>query len=143
MNGFTLQPLHSPKSTETKLDRMARSMGDLWAIVRELDNKGVGFKVLDRAGMDTTTPTGKLMFNILGSIAEFERDLINARTDEGRKAAKAKGIQFGRKEKLTSEQVEALQADVKVEAMSMQVIADKYGVARNSVYRLAGSKSAA
>ena len=101
------------------------------------------FKVLDRAGMDTTTPTGKLMFNSLGSIAEFERDLINARTDEGRKAVKAKGIQFGRKEKLTSEQVEALQADVKVEAMSMQVIADKYGVARNSVYRLAGSKSAA
>ena len=127
----------------TKLDRLARSMGDLWQIVRELDTKGVGFKVLDQTGMDTTTPTGKLMFNILGSIAEFERDLINARTDEGRKAAKAKGVKFGRKEKLTSEQVEALQADVKVEAMSMQVIADKYGVARNSVYRLAGSKSAA
>ena len=81
--------------------------------------------------------------NILGSIAEFERDLINARTDEGRKAAKAKGIKFGRKEKLTSEQVEALQADVKAGAISRQAIADKYGVARNSVYRLAGSKSAA
>ena len=91
------------------------------------------------------------MFNILGSIAEFERDLINARTDEGRKAAKpqsrkaakVKGVKFGRKEKLTSEQVEALQADVKAGAISRQAIADKYGVARNSVYRLAGSKSAA
>ena len=127
----------------TKLDRLARSMGDLWQIVRELDSKGVGFKVLDQAGMDTTTPTGKLMFNILGSIAEFERDLINARTDEGRKAAKAKGVKFGRREKLTSEQVKALQADVKLGILSMQAIGDKYGVARNSVYRLAGSKDAA
>ena len=54
-----------------------------------------------------------------------------------------KGVKFGRKEKLTSEQVEALQADVKAGAISRQAIADKYGVARNSVYRLAGSKSAA
>ncbi len=127
----------------TKLDRLARSMGDLWAIVRELDAKGVGFKVLDQAGMDTTTPTGKLMFNILGSIAEFERDLINARTEEGRKAAKAKGVKFGRKEKLSPEQVEAMQADVKAGVMSMQAIADKYGVTRKTVYRLAGSKDAA
>ena len=127
----------------TKLDRLARSMGDLWQIVRELDSKGVGFKVLDQTGMDTTTPTGKLMFNILGSIAEFERDLINARTAEGRQAAKAKGVKFGRKEKLTSEQVEALQADVKAGILSMQAIGDKYGIARNSVYRLAGSKDAA
>ena len=91
-----------------KLDRLARSTGDLWQIVRELDTKGVGFKVLDQAGMDTTTPTGKLMFNILGSIAEFERDLIDARTEEGRKAAKAKGVQFGRKAKLGDEQMEAV-----------------------------------
>ena len=123
----------------TKLDRLARSMGDLWQIVRKLDSKGVGFKVLDQAGMDTTTPTGKLMFNILGSIAEFERDLINARTDEGRKAAKAKGVKFGRKEKLTDDQMAALRADVKAGFLSMQAIGDKYGIARNSVYRLAGS----
>lgn len=127
----------------TKLDRLARSMGDLWAIVRELDSKGVVFKVLDQAGMDTSSATGKLLFNILGSIAEFERDLINARTDEGRKAAKAKGVKFGRKDKLSADQVEALRADVKAGHMSMQAIADKYEIARNSVYRLAGSKDAA
>ena len=57
----------------TKLDRLARSMGDLWAIVRELEAKGVAFKVLDQSGMDTSSATGKLLFNILGSIAEFER----------------------------------------------------------------------
>lgn len=118
-------------------------MGDLWQIVRDLEKKGVGFKVLDQDGMDTTTPTGKLLFTILGGIAEFERDLINARTAEGREAAKAKGVKFGRKEKLTSDQVEALQADVKAGQLSMQCIADKYGVTRKTVYRLAGSKSAA
>lgn len=127
----------------TKLDRLARSMGDLWKIVRELDTKGVGFKVLDQAGMDTTTPTGKLMFNILGSIAEFERDLINARTEEGRKAAKAKGVQFGRKAKLGDEQVEAVKADVKAGVLSMEAIGEKHGISRKTVYRIAGSKDAA
>ena len=127
----------------TKLDRLARSMGDLWQIVRELDTKGVGFKVLDQAGMDTTTPTGKLMFNILGSIAEFERDLINARTEEGRKAAKAKGVQFGRKAKLGDEQVEAVKADVTAGILSMEAIGEKHGISRKTVYRIAGSKDAA
>ncbi|MGL4184741.1 MAG: recombinase family protein [Thiotrichaceae bacterium] len=127
----------------TKLDRLARSMGDLWQIVRELDTKGVGFKVLDQAGMDTTTPTGKLMFNILGSIAEFERDLINARTEEGRKAAKAKGVQFGRKAKLGDEQMEAVRDDVKAGILSMEAIGEKHGISRKTVYRIAGSKDTA
>ena len=125
----------------TKLDRLARSMNDLTSITSQLQKNGVGFIVIDQQ-IDTTTPTGKLLFNILGSLAEFERDLINARCDEGRKAAKAKGVQFGRKAKLTDEQLDALRADVKAGNMSMQAIADKYGVARNSVYRLAGSKAA-
>ena len=125
----------------TKLDRLARSMNDLTTITSQLQKRGVGFVVTDQQ-IDTTTPTGKLLFNILGSLAEFERDLINARCDEGRKAAKAKGVQFGRKAKLTDEQLEALRADVKARNMSMQAIADKYGVARNSVYRLVGSKAA-
>lgn len=121
----------------TKLDRLARSMGDLWQIVNTLESKGASFKVLDQEGMDTSNATGKLLFNILGSIAEFERDLINARTAEGRAAAKAKGVKFGRKAKLTDDQVEALRADVEAGHMSKQAIAEKYGIARNSVYRLA------
>jgi DNA invertase Pin-like site-specific DNA recombinase len=127
----------------TKLDRLARSMGDLWGIVNTLESKGVAFKVLDQSGMDTSSATGKLLFNILGSIAEFERDLINARTDEGRKAAKAKGVKFGRKAKLSNTQIKEIQADVKAGEMSMQAIATKYGIARNSVYRLAGTKESA
>lgn len=122
----------------TKLDRLARSMGDLWVIVRKLEEKGVAFKVLDQAGMDTSSATGKLLFNILGSIAEFERDLINARTSEGRQAAKAKGVKFGRKEKLSTEQIAELKADFAAGDLSKEAIAQKYGIARNSVYRLAG-----
>ena len=78
----------------------------------------------------------------MGSLAEFERDLINARCDEGRKAAKAKGVQFGRKPKMTDVQLDALRGDVKAGILSMQQIAEKHGIARNSVYRLAGSKAA-
>jgi DNA invertase Pin-like site-specific DNA recombinase len=126
----------------TKLDRLARSMNDLTTITSQLQKKGVGFVVTDQQ-IDTTTPTGKLLFNILGSLAEFERDLINIRCDEGRKAAKAKGVVFGRKAKMTDEQVEALKADVQAGHLSMQAIADKYQIARNSVYRLAGAKEAA
>lgn len=127
----------------TKLDRLARSMGDLWAIVRQLEGKCVAFKVLDQEGMDTSTPTGKLLFTVLGGIAEFERDLINARTAEGRQAAMAKGVKFGRKEKLTTEQIEFLKADFEAGVLSKEAIAKKYGIARNSVYRLAGADKAA
>lgn len=124
----------------TKLDRLARSISDLWKIASELQAKDAGFRVLDQEGMDTSSATGKLLFNILGSIAEFERDLINARTAEGRIAAKAKGVKFGRKAKLTDEQVGEIKADVKAGQLSMQAIADKYSIARNSVYRLAGAR---
>ncbi len=126
----------------TKLDRLARSMADLHQIANTLHDKGAAFKVTDQAGIDTTTATGKLLFNVLGSIAEFERDLINARTAEGRKAAKAKGVKFGRKPKMTDDQIEAIRADVAAGELSKQAIADKYGIARNSVYRLAGAKVA-
>jgi DNA invertase Pin-like site-specific DNA recombinase len=126
----------------TKLDRLARSMNDLTSITSQLQKQGVGFVVIDQQ-IDTTTPTGKLLFNILGSLAEFERDLINARCDEGRKAAQAKGVKFGRKAKMSDDQVEAIRADVKAGILSMQAIADKYQIARNSVYRLAGAKEAA
>src|SRR6266581_8876320 len=75
----------------TKLDRLARSTRDL------LSDKGAGFKVLDNPSLDTTCAHGRLLLNILGSIAEFERELIRSRTGEGRARAKARGVRFGRK----------------------------------------------
>ena len=80
----------------TKLDRLARSAGHLHQIVETLDRKGVGFKVLDDASLDTTTRTGKLVFGILASIAEFETALRKERQMEGIARAKAEGRTGGR-----------------------------------------------
>ena len=79
----------------TKLDRLARSVPHLCEIGQRLDAKGVGLKVLDQA-IDTTTPTGRLMFNMLGAIAQFERELIRERMLVGIAKAKAEGKYKGR-----------------------------------------------
>jgi DNA invertase Pin-like site-specific DNA recombinase len=81
----------------TRLDRLARSTRDLLNILHELGQRGIGFKSLKDPWCDTTTPHGRLMLTVLGGIAEFERELINARTSEGRARAKARGVRFGRK----------------------------------------------
>ena len=125
----------------TKLDRLARSMSDLWQIVGLLERKQVAFKVLDQVGLDTSQATGKLLFNILGSIAEFERDLINTRTAEGRAAAKQRGVKFGRTPALSAEQLAQLKAEVETGQLSMSALAKKYGVGRSTVYRLVGAKA--
>jgi len=73
-----------------KLDRLGRSLKHLIESVQELDTRGIGFKSL-QDNIDTTTPGGKLLFHILGSLAEFERDLIRERTNAGLAAARARG----------------------------------------------------
>jgi DNA invertase Pin-like site-specific DNA recombinase len=94
----------------TRLDRLARSTRDLLNVLDEISNRGAGFKSLKDTWADTTTPHGKLMLTMLGGLAEFERELIRARTGEGRKRAKARGVRFGRPRKLTAHQrQEALQ----------------------------------
>jgi len=79
----------------TKLDRLARSVPHLCEIGKRLDAKKVGLKVLDQA-IDTTTPTGRLMFNMLGAIAQFERELTRERMLVGVARAKAEGKYRGR-----------------------------------------------
>jgi DNA invertase Pin-like site-specific DNA recombinase len=94
----------------TRLDRLARSTRDLLNVLDEISKRGAGFKSLKDTWADTTTPHGKLMLTMLGGLAEFERELIRARTGEGRKRAKARGVRFGRPRKLTAHQrQEALQ----------------------------------
>ena len=93
------------KRTEnTRLDRLARSTRDLLNILHALGEKGVGFKSLYDAWADTTSAHGRLMLTVLGGLAEFVRELIFARTDDGRKRAKARGVRFGRPRKLTVHQ---------------------------------------
>src|SRR5919204_1365849 len=85
----------------TRLDRLARSMRDLLNVLDEVGKRGAGFKSLKDAWADTTTPHGRLMLTVLGGLAEFERELIRARTGEGRVRAKAHGVKFGGPPKMT------------------------------------------
>jgi DNA invertase Pin-like site-specific DNA recombinase len=119
----------------TKLDRLARSTRDLLNTLAALGDKGAAFKSLGDPWADTTTPHGKLMVTVLGGLAEFERHLILARTDEGRRRAMAKGVKFGRKPKLTNHQrSEALARKQAGEALTQ--IAKSYNVSHMTISRL-------
>jgi DNA invertase Pin-like site-specific DNA recombinase len=122
-----------------RLDRLARSTRDLLNIIEALTQRGAGFKSLKDTWADTTSPHGRLMLTVLGGLAEFERKLIRARTGDGRKRAKERGVRFGRPRKLTPHQrQEALarleagetQADV---ARTYNVDATSAGYARELV----------
>jgi DNA invertase Pin-like site-specific DNA recombinase len=78
-----------------KLDRLARSVHHLTSLAREFQALGIDLVVLDQA-IDTSTPAGRLLFHVLGSIAEFERDLIRERTVAGMTSAKRRGARIGR-----------------------------------------------
>ena len=86
----------------TKIDRYARSLIDLLNSIQGLEQKGVGFISVQDSGIDTTSPNGRLLLQILGAFAEFERTMINSRTSAGREKAKAKGVKFGRPSLKTS-----------------------------------------
>jgi DNA invertase Pin-like site-specific DNA recombinase len=88
----------------TRLDRLARSTRDLLNTLAAITGKGAGFRSLHDTWADTTTAHGRLMLTVLGGLAEFERELIRARTGEGRERAKANGVKMGRKPKMTAHQ---------------------------------------
>ena len=80
----------------SKIDRFARSLSDLLKTLEFLEKNGIGFVSVNDSGIDTTTPNGRLLLQILGAFAEFERNMINYRTKAGREQAISKGIKFGR-----------------------------------------------
>lgn len=118
----------------TKLDRLARSMFDLQAIVATLERKKVDLVVLDQK-IDTTTPTGRLTFHLLGAVAEFERELIAERRNDGIASALAKGVKFGRREKLTQSQVEELR-DARRAGEARAALQARFGISKSTFYRL-------
>lgn len=87
-----------------KLDRLGRSLRDLIALLDDLKARDVAFRSLTEA-IDTTTPTGRAMWQMVGILAELERSLIQERTKAGRAAAQARGVKMGRKPLLTAQQV--------------------------------------
>ena len=120
----------------TRLDRLARSTRDLLNILDAVGQAGAGFKSLKDTWADTTTPHGRLMLTVLGGLAEFERELIRARTDDGRKRAKARGVKFGRPVKLTAHQrEEATQRLSNGEAQAD--VARSFNVSQATISRLA------
>ncbi len=119
----------------TRLDRLARSMRDLLNTLAAITDHKAGFRSLNDAWADTTTPHGRLMLTVLGGLAEFERELIRARTGEGRSRAKARGVKLGRKPKLTLHQRrEALERRERGEVLTE--IARSYNVSHSTVSRL-------
>lgn len=125
----------------TKLDRLGRSVRNLVELVAELDQRGVGLRVLHQA-IDTTTPGGRLFFHIMSGIAEFERDLISERTREGLEAARARGRKGGRRPALSPAQVEqarkmyAAKGDDGKRLHTVQEIADVLRCSRATLYRV-------
>src|SRR3954453_19258969 len=121
------------KLVATKLDRLAQSVPDLVAITQALKRKKVELQIL-AMNLDTSTPTGKLMLNLLGAIAEFERELMLERQREGIAKAKAEGKYVGRQPpaRMKSDQVLRLRAEGK----SANDIVTALGISRASVFRI-------
>ena len=122
----------------TRLDRLARSTRDLLNVLATVAEREAGFRSLKDAWADTTTPHGRLMLTVLGGLAEFERELIRARTGEGRKRAKASGVKFGRPAALTpQERQEALQRLANGNAQAD--VARTFNVSQATISRLAAT----
>jgi DNA invertase Pin-like site-specific DNA recombinase len=120
----------------TKLDRLARSVADLVSITNQLEAKGVSLRVLN-LNLDTETPTGKLMLNMLGSIAQFERELMLERQREGIAKAKGEGKYKGRKPTARAKADEVLR--LAETGASREQIAKELGIGIASVYRALAS----
>jgi DNA invertase Pin-like site-specific DNA recombinase len=119
----------------TRLDRLARSTRDLLNTIATITDRKAGFRSLADTWADTTSPHGRLMLTVLGGLAEFERELIRARTGEGRARAKARGVRMGRPPKLTPHQVkDALRRRDAGEPM--RDIARTYNVSHSTISRL-------
>jgi len=116
-----------------KLDRLGRSLRDLIAMLDELRDRGVRFHSLTEA-IDTETPTGRAMWQMIGVLAELERSLITERTRAGVKAAQSRGVKFGRKPKLTTLQIAHARTLVE-SGKAVSEVAQLLNVDRATVYR--------
>ncbi|WP_245593109.1 recombinase family protein [Deinococcus frigens] len=118
-----------------KLDRLSRSLKDLLTLLERLDGLDVGFRSLTEH-IDTTTPAGRMLLQMLGAFAEFEREMVWERTREGLAAARADGRVGGRKPKLSQTQRDELVRGVREERYTMAQAARLFGVHPATVSRL-------
>lgn len=131
-----LKALRSGDSlTVWRLDRLGRNLADLVRIVNELEGRGVGFVSLTEQ-INTSSPSGKLVFHLFASLAEFERNLIRERTMAGLKAARARGKSSGRPAKLSGKELNMAKSLMADRTNSVGDIAKRFGVSRATLYRL-------
>lgn len=119
----------------TRLDRLARSVGDLHRLVEQISSAGAGFRCLQQGGVDTASSTGKLMLAILGAVAEFENDIRRERQRDGIDKAKQRGVYRGRPATIDRGRIEQLAAS----GEGATLIARNLGISRATVYRLLAS----
>jgi DNA invertase Pin-like site-specific DNA recombinase len=124
----------------TRIDRLARSIGDLQTIVRTIKDKGASLECTEQQ-VNTGTAAGKCFLDMLGVFAEFETNLRKERQLEGIAKAKAEGVYKGRPAKLAGKHADKVAA-MRAAGMGATEIADKLGIARRSVYRLLDGKGA-
>src|SRR5438477_720434 len=122
--------------TVTRIDRLARSTFDLFAIVKQIVDAKAQFRSLAEPWADTGTSTGRLMLAVLGGLADVERDLIRTRTAEGRNRAKARGQHMGRPPKLTPQQQKEARRR-RPQGATLKELAKSYNVGRATISRLA------
>ena len=122
--------------TVTRIDRLARSTFDLFAIVKRIVDAGGQFRSLAEPWADTSTSAGRLMIAVLGGLADVERDLIRTRTAEGRSRAKARGQHMGRPPKLTPQQQKEARRR-RDEGATLKELARSYNVGVATISRLA------
>jgi DNA invertase Pin-like site-specific DNA recombinase len=119
----------------TRIDRLGRSAKDLLDVVSDFESRGVNLKVIEQ-NIDTSTSEGKLFFTMVAAFAEFEHSMMVSRTKDGLAAARARGRVGGRKAKLTPVQVGKLVELYDEKKITIQELANMYGISRPTVYRL-------
>ena len=120
-----------------KLDRLGRDLAHLVATVRSLEERGVGFRVLTGQGaeIDTSTPSGRLIFGIFASLAEFERDLIRERVNAGLAAARARGRRGGAPYKMTPAKLRLAMAAMGNPETRIGALCKELGISSQTLYR--------
>lgn len=126
---------HGDVVTITRLDRLARSTGDLLAISERIGAAGAGLRSLAEPWADTTTPAGRMILTVFAGIADFERSLIVERTSSGRIAAKARGVTFGPRPALSVDQLDHARQLIQRDGKTVVEVARLLKVHRSTLYR--------
>ncbi len=119
-----------------KLDRLGRSVTDLAWLANQFQEKGIELQSVQES-IDTTSATGRFVFHMLSAVAEFERGINQMRIRAGVKAAKERGVQFGKPSRFTPEQIAGMKNDMMTRELNVKEIAAKYGTTPDTVYKYA------